>query len=127
MSRREDGDRAARGSWPIRVYRLGGEPGDDLSATTTAAERLAMVWPLTLEAWAMAGKALPTYSRGEAPIRAVPSRVRRPGGPAGPPDPEVSGHARAGHSEDAGDAEDAEDAGDAGDAEDAEDAGDAED
>lgn len=106
MSRRENGDRAARGSWPIRVYRLGGEPGDDLTATTTAAERLAMVWPLTLEAWAMAGKALPTYSRGETPIRVVPSGVRRRGGLAGSPDPEVSGHAAAGHSGDTGHTED---------------------
>jgi|SRR5437588_7251974 len=108
MSRR-DGDRAARGSWPIRVYRLGCEPGDDLSATTTAAERLAMVWPLTLEAWAMAGKALPIYSRGETPIRAVPSRVRRPGRPGGSPHPEIAGRTDAGHP---GDPDDAGDAGD---------------
>lgn len=109
MSPREDGDRAARGSWPIRVYRLGREPGDDLSATTTAAERLAMVWPLTLEAWAVAGKALPTYSRGEAPIRAVPSGVRRPGGPASSPDSEGSVYTeaqRSGGPEDVGDSED---------------------
>jgi hypothetical protein len=69
--------RAARASWPIRVYRLGNEPGDDLSSTTTAEERLAMVWSLTLEAWAVAGKPLPCYSRGETPIRAVPCKVRR--------------------------------------------------
>ena len=94
MSRREEGDSSARGSWPIRVYRLGSEPGDDLSATTTATERLAMVWPLTLEAWAVAGKSLPGYSRGETPIRIVPSGVRRPGGAEGSldPDPEVSGN-----------------------------------
>ena len=94
MSRPEKGDSSARGAWPIRVYRLGFEPGDDISATTTAAERLAMVWPLTLEAWALAGKALPGYSRGETPIRVVASGVRRPGGPEGSPDPdpEVSGN-----------------------------------
>jgi hypothetical protein len=72
-----DNERATRASWPIRRYRLGEEPGDDLSASTTAEERLAMVWPLTLDAWAMAGKALPTYTRGETPIRVVPSGVRR--------------------------------------------------
>lgn len=33
--------------WPVRVYRLGEEPTDDLSATTTADERLAMVALLT--------------------------------------------------------------------------------
>jgi hypothetical protein len=81
MSRRGEEERAARraarASWPIRVYRLGNEPGDDLSSTTTAEERLAMVWSLTLEAWAVAGKPLPSYSRSETPIRAVPCTVRR--------------------------------------------------
>jgi hypothetical protein len=77
VSHRDD-ERAARASWPIRRYRLGEEPGDDLSASTTAEERLAMVWLLTLDAWASAGKALPTYARSETPIRAVPSGVRRP-------------------------------------------------
>lgn len=48
-----------RGDWPVRVYRLGEEPGDDLSATTTPEERIAMVWQLTLDAWAMAGRELP--------------------------------------------------------------------
>jgi hypothetical protein len=81
MSQFEDDERtarvAARAAWPIRRYRLGEEPGDDLSATTTAAERLAMVWELTLDTWASAGKPLPAYSRAETPIRAVPSAVSR--------------------------------------------------
>ena len=68
---------AARAAWPIRRFRLGEEPGDDLSATTTAAERLAMVWELTLDAWALTGKPLPTYTRAETPILAVTSAVRR--------------------------------------------------
>lgn len=35
----------------------------------TAAERIAMVWQLTLDAWAMSGQPLPTYARHEAPGR----------------------------------------------------------
>jgi len=71
--------RAARRDWPIRVYRLGDEPADDLSATTTAAERLAMMWPLTLRVWALTGRPLPDYERSETPIRVVPSPVRKKG------------------------------------------------
>ena len=65
-----------RKDWPIRVYRLGEEPPDDLRATTTAAERLAMVWELTLDAWELAGREIPNYPREEAPIRVVRSGVR---------------------------------------------------
>lgn len=52
-------------------YRLGEEPGDDLSATTTAEERLAMVWTLTLEAWRLAGRELPNYERSAMPVRVI--------------------------------------------------------
>src|SRR6478752_4463534 len=70
---------AARRSWPIRVYKLGEEPPEDLSATTTAEERLAMMWPLTLRVWAFTGRPLPDYPRSETPIRVVPSPVRKKG------------------------------------------------
>ena len=62
---------AARKSWPIRVYRLGEEPDEDLSATTTAAERVEMVWQLTLDAWASSGRPIPDYPREKTPIRVV--------------------------------------------------------
>jgi len=62
---------ARRRSWPVRRYSLGGEPGPDLSETTTARERLDMVWELTLRAWALAGRALPDDSRASMPIRKV--------------------------------------------------------
>jgi hypothetical protein len=35
--------RASRSRWPIARFRLGEEPVDDLSAVTTAAERIAMM------------------------------------------------------------------------------------
>jgi hypothetical protein len=73
MTDSTDGSGAARAearrSWPVRRYRLGEEPSDDLSDTTTAEERLGMMWPLSLEAWALAGKPLPDYERSRAPIR----------------------------------------------------------
>lgn len=62
---------AARRDWPVSIHRLGEEPGDDLSATTTAEDRLAMVWPLTLEAWRLTGRELPSYERAEMPVRVI--------------------------------------------------------
>lgn len=74
MTKASDGSAeraAARGSWPVRKYRLGAEPSDDLSASTTPEERLAMMWPLALEAWRMTGRPLPVYARHETPVRCV--------------------------------------------------------
>ena len=57
-----------RAQWPVAKYRLGEEPSDDLSATTTAEQRLQMMWPLAVEAWALSGRALPAYERHEMPV-----------------------------------------------------------
>jgi len=62
---------AARGSWPLRSYRLGSEPGDDLTAATTAEQRLAMMWELALQAWHLSGRELPTYARHEIPGKLI--------------------------------------------------------
>ena len=62
---------AARKNWPVRVYRLGQEPPDRLVQTTTAKERLAMMWPLALEAWSLTRHPLPAYRREDAPVRLV--------------------------------------------------------
>lgn len=59
---------AARRDWPVRKFRLGEEPSEDLSETTTAGERLGMMWQLSQDAWAMAGKEIPDYAREETPI-----------------------------------------------------------
>lgn len=61
---------ARRSSWPVRRLALGDE-ADDLSAQTTAAERIAMMWPLALEAWKLAGLPIPDYERKDAPSRLV--------------------------------------------------------
>jgi hypothetical protein len=72
MAEREESERAeARRSWPVRKYRLGEEPCEDLSATTTAEERLRMMWPLALGAWSLSGRPLPDYPREKTPIRVL--------------------------------------------------------
>jgi hypothetical protein len=68
--------RAARAGWPVRAYRLGEEPGDDLSGETSPAERIAMMWPLAVEAWRLAGRPLPDYDRAH-----IPGKLCRPGDP----------------------------------------------
>ena len=61
---------ARRASWPVRRLALG-EESDDLSAQTSPTERIAMMWPLALEAWRLAGLPIPDYARGDAPSRLV--------------------------------------------------------
>lgn len=75
---RDDTDerRKARLTWPVRAYRLGQEPPDDISAKTTPEERLASMWPLALEAWRLSGRPLPNYDRAH-----IPARLFRPGDP----------------------------------------------
>ena len=68
--------RRARAAWPIRVFRLGDEPGDDLSGRTTPEERIDMMWQLAVDAWTAAGYRLPNYTRAQMPCRVV--RGRRP-------------------------------------------------
>jgi hypothetical protein len=58
--------RLARAKWPVGVRRLD-EPGDDISDVTTAAERIALMWPLAQEAWRLAGRPIPTYDRAHTP------------------------------------------------------------
>jgi hypothetical protein len=62
---------AARRSWPVRVYRLGHEPGDDLSATTTPEQRLAMVAVLSKRTWELSGRPVPSYPRSQMPGRVL--------------------------------------------------------
>jgi len=67
--------RKERAGWPVAVRHLGAGD-DDISDVTTAAERIAMMWPLAQEAWRLAGRPIPSYDRCH-----TPSRVFRPGEP----------------------------------------------
>lgn len=71
---------AARATWPVRQWRLGEEPAEDLTASTTAAERLAMVEALSAEAWSLSGRPLPDYRRENAPVRVVAMTTTDDGG-----------------------------------------------
>jgi len=72
----------ARRSWPLRVVPLVAGAADDLSATTTVAQRLAFVEALSREAWALARRPLPDYERARIPVRLV--RNASTGGHRGP-------------------------------------------
>ncbi len=61
-----EGRREARAAWPVAVRRLG-TGDDDISDVTTAAERIAMMWPLAEEAWRLAGRPIPSYDRSHTP------------------------------------------------------------
>ncbi len=54
----------------MRKYRLGEEPSEVLHELTPE-QRLEMMWPLTLEAWSLTGRSLPTYRRSEAPMHII--------------------------------------------------------
>ena len=56
---------------PVRMYRLGEEPDDDLRDRTTAEERLEILRELTERAWTFTGRPFPSYSRDEIPVRVV--------------------------------------------------------
>lgn len=65
---------AARRSWAAQVLRPGdAQPDDDLSLTTTAAQRLGMMWELVEQTWALSQRPIPTYERAS-----MPARVLRP-------------------------------------------------
>jgi len=64
----------ASGRILMRRARLG-DPDPDLRESTNTAERIALVWVLTLESWELAGRPLPQYSRHETPVRIVPLTV----------------------------------------------------
>jgi hypothetical protein len=73
MDRDEAAPRRDPARWPVRVFRLGEEPGDDLSATTTVGQRIAMIWMLRDRMWELTGRPIPTYSRSEMPVRIIRS------------------------------------------------------
>jgi hypothetical protein len=59
--------RRARAAWPIRRVALGEEELVDPRDTSTVDERIALVWKLTREQWALAAKKIPEYTRAEMP------------------------------------------------------------
>jgi len=70
--------RAARSSWPITRHELKADQTDDLSDSTTPAERIAMMKELAETAWRLAGRTLPTYARRDTPGRLFQAGEPRP-------------------------------------------------
>lgn len=64
---RADRRRQQAAQWPVRRFDLGQEPARDPLDRSTVDERLAMMWPLAKEAWAVAGKPIATYKRRDMP------------------------------------------------------------
>jgi hypothetical protein len=69
---------AARRAWPVRLVALGAEAHASLDRSTSPEERLAMVWTLTVEAWALSGRPMPAYSRATTPVQLGRPDGRRP-------------------------------------------------
>jgi len=67
--------RRSRAGWPVRGFRLSEACSDDLSDSTTPEERLAMMWPLAVDAWTSAGRSLPLHPREEMPVRVIRNHV----------------------------------------------------
>ena len=55
----------------MRVFRLGQEPGADLSESTTPEERLEMVAELSRRMWELSGLPVPSYPRSRMPGRVI--------------------------------------------------------
>ncbi len=60
----------SRASWPVEARSLADA---DRAAVMggTAAERIAAVWELTVQAWALSGRDIPAYTRAETPVAVV--------------------------------------------------------
>jgi hypothetical protein len=58
--------RQARANWPIRKYKLGEEPPDDLSHLSPD-ERVSLLFDLSISAWLLAGNELPRLPRSQWP------------------------------------------------------------
>lgn len=72
---RRDERAKARAGWPVQRVAMA-DQGKDVLVAVPPAERVAMVWALTCDAWAMSGRPMPDYPRSHAPGRIV--RGRRP-------------------------------------------------
>ena len=61
---------AARSSVSIRRVSLADESSPDVSHLDRS-ERIALVWQVTLDAWASSGRSIPDYARADAPGKMI--------------------------------------------------------
>lgn len=57
-----------RRSMTVEVHTLESAPP---ATALTAEERVAMVWPITCDVWALSGREMPTYERKDMPVRVL--------------------------------------------------------
>lgn len=67
----DDGLRRVRETRPVRVYRPGEEPRDDLTALTTPEQRIEMVAELSRRMWELSGRPFPSYDLAHMPVRVI--------------------------------------------------------
>lgn len=60
----------SRAGWPVELRCLADADSSALMGGT-AEERLAAVWELTVQAWELSGRDIPTYVRADTPVTAV--------------------------------------------------------
>ena len=73
-----DERRSRRLAWPGRLLRQSDESELDPDVLAMSpSERLALVWRLTEDAWAMSGKEIPQYSRAQMPGRLIRGHDKR--------------------------------------------------
>lgn len=65
----------ARAGWPGFVTTLDEQTDAVIVRHGTAAERVGMVWQITLDAWASSGRPLPDYTRENMPGRVIRNGV----------------------------------------------------
>ena len=61
----------SRSTMPVRRFRLGEEPADDITATTSASERVEMVVALSRRMLELTGVPVAAYSRDQMPVSIV--------------------------------------------------------
>lgn len=61
----------ARAEWPGTLTTLERQSDAAIVRHGTPGERVAMVWRITLDAWATSGRALPEYDRANMPGRLI--------------------------------------------------------
>jgi hypothetical protein len=61
----------ARSQWPGELTTLEQQSDAALVLHGTPGERVAMVWRITLDAWAMSGRPMPEYERANMPGRLI--------------------------------------------------------
>jgi len=64
----------ARAQWPGEVTTLADQTDAATVRHGTASERIAMVWRVTLDVYASAGIAMPSYRRADMPGRVIRAR-----------------------------------------------------